>query len=241
LETPANCWVWTPRVVEVVLRPAIIDGVEDPWAFLGLEPGTSYREAKATWLRRVQLIHPDKHAGADPRLLGEANRALAQLNQAWDQIERSLRNDQREPDQTSRDRNNATASESSPRSHSGAGTSERGSSTTLDFDEEIGFLVDAVEQGALAEKIRLSPAELSELRRPFSAITSGDLLERVARALFVVMLLDAHDDPIVRVDRDVALPSSWVETYEFFADLDDPPCVFVLTEEAARLLCSVYG
>jgi hypothetical protein len=67
------------------------------------------------------------------------------------------------------------------------------------------------------------------------------LLERVTRALFVAMLLDAHDDPVVRVDREVALPSSWVETYVFLADLDDPPFVFVLTEEAARLVCSVYG
>jgi hypothetical protein len=169
---------WDYTVAEVVLGPAIIGGVEDPWAFLGLEPGTSYREAKATWLRRVQLLHPDKHAGADPRLVGEANRALAQLNEAWDQIERSLRTDQREPGQTSRDGSSTTASESGPRSRSGAGTSGHGSGATLDFDEEIGFLVDAVEQGALAEKIRLSPAELSELCRPFSAITSGDLLGR---------------------------------------------------------------
>jgi hypothetical protein len=106
----------------------------------------------------------------------------------------------------------------------------------VDLAEELEFIVDAIEQSAAAGDDHLTTHELDELRQRFSLVINGSLVHRVEQALLLAMKLDAIQDPLVSIDDSLALPGSWVETYETFADLDDPPFAFVLAEQAARIL-----
>ena len=106
----------------------------------------------------------------------------------------------------------------------------------LAIEEELGFLIDAAEQGAVAAKVTLTPTDLADLAKPFSAITNGALLTSGERALLSAMHLDERGDEVAVVDDGIAVPTSWVETFEVLAELDDPPYVFVLAERAGRRL-----
>jgi hypothetical protein len=211
--------------------------MSDSWALLGLERGATYREARAAWLRRAQLLHPDKHVGAEPSLLAEANRALAQLNAAWDDIRSTYSTEDRATraptSQPTNDRSNAEPAGSGPRSQ---GDSDKAS----DLVDELEFLIDAVEQGAVALRDHFSSSELMQLRQRFSLITNGALMYRAEASLLFAMKLDALDDLVAHVGDSLALPRSWFETYEAFADVDDPPYAFVLAEHAARTLAAEY-
>jgi curved DNA-binding protein CbpA len=56
---------------------------DDPWRVLGVEPSAPLEEARQAYLLRSQLVHPDRHQGAAPRVRAEAERAMRELNDAW--------------------------------------------------------------------------------------------------------------------------------------------------------------
>ncbi len=62
----------------------------DPWAQLGVPPGTGYEEARRAYLLRLQVVHPDRHQGASPAVLAEAERATRELTAAWEAVQRLL-------------------------------------------------------------------------------------------------------------------------------------------------------
>lgn len=51
---------------------------------LGTSPGATQDELRHAYHRRAQLLHPDRHARAPEDLLQEAQRAMADLNAAWE-------------------------------------------------------------------------------------------------------------------------------------------------------------
>jgi hypothetical protein len=62
----------------------------DPWALLGVPPGSGYDEARRAYLLRLQVVHPDRHQGASPAVLAEAERATRELNDAWEAVQGAL-------------------------------------------------------------------------------------------------------------------------------------------------------
>jgi hypothetical protein len=62
----------------------------DPWALLGVPPGSGYDEARRAYLLRLQVVHPDRHQGASPAVLAEAERATRELNEAWEAVQGAL-------------------------------------------------------------------------------------------------------------------------------------------------------
>jgi len=57
---------------------------------LGVAPTASYGEARHAYMLRSQLLHPDRHQGAPTEVLAEADRAMRELNQAWEQVRASF-------------------------------------------------------------------------------------------------------------------------------------------------------
>ena len=50
---------------------------------LGVRPSSSDVTLKRAYYRKARALHPDAHAGASAALVGEAQRAMAELNAAW--------------------------------------------------------------------------------------------------------------------------------------------------------------
>jgi hypothetical protein len=62
----------------------------DPWAVLGLPPGSSVADARAARKALAKQLHPDVHAGAPPAeqddrsaRMVQVNRALTEIQQGW--------------------------------------------------------------------------------------------------------------------------------------------------------------
>ena len=60
----------------------------DPYAVLGLNPSASDDEVRAAYRARSLLLHPDRHAEGPPHLRREAERAMAQLTEAYEAVTR---------------------------------------------------------------------------------------------------------------------------------------------------------
>ncbi|WP_317493963.1 J domain-containing protein [Haloechinothrix sp. LS1_15] len=50
---------------------------------LGIGPQASIQQAREAYKRRAKMIHPDRHAYASAEARREAERAMAELNEAW--------------------------------------------------------------------------------------------------------------------------------------------------------------
>jgi hypothetical protein len=59
----------------------------DPWSLLGVEPGAGLDAAHRAYLVRLQLLHPDRHQGASPQVLAEAERSTRELTAAWEAVQ----------------------------------------------------------------------------------------------------------------------------------------------------------
>lgn len=59
------------------------EGHTDYYAVLGVPPHATPEEIRAAYRRKIQLVHPDRHTDASEDVRTEAERASAQLNEAW--------------------------------------------------------------------------------------------------------------------------------------------------------------
>lgn len=71
------------------IRARLVPGAEpDPYAVLGVAPGTGLAEARRAWREIVRETHPDRVAarGLPPEAVKLAERRLIAVNHAWEQI-----------------------------------------------------------------------------------------------------------------------------------------------------------
>jgi DnaJ like chaperone protein len=71
------------------LRTRLVpDAVPDPWAVLGVEPGTPIEEVRKVWRTLVRESHPDRMIarGVPEEAVRMAESRLAAINTAWDEI-----------------------------------------------------------------------------------------------------------------------------------------------------------
>ena len=60
--------------------------MRDPYAVLGLEPPATADQVRAAYRARSMLLHPDLHEGRPARVRLEAERAMAQLTEAYETL-----------------------------------------------------------------------------------------------------------------------------------------------------------
>lgn len=73
----------------VSIRARLVPGAEpDPWAVLGVAPGTPLPQVRAAWRALVRETHPDRVAarGLPPEAVRLAERRLVAVNRAWKQV-----------------------------------------------------------------------------------------------------------------------------------------------------------
>lgn len=66
------------------------DAVPDPWAVLGVEPGTQIEEVRKVWRQLVRDSHPDRMIarGVPIEAIRMAEARMAAINTAWEEISR---------------------------------------------------------------------------------------------------------------------------------------------------------
>lgn len=69
-------------------------GAKDPWRILGLDPQTTFADARRQYLKLVRQNHPDQMIarGVPPEFVRIADERLAAINTAWETIEPSFNN-----------------------------------------------------------------------------------------------------------------------------------------------------
>lgn len=86
----ATAKVTTPDSAEkhYVIHPEAeeVDSNES-YTVLGVEPGCSFEALKAAWRSKVKQCHPDRLDGMAPELKDHANRELARINAAYEQLQ----------------------------------------------------------------------------------------------------------------------------------------------------------
>ena len=60
--------------------------MRDPYAVLGLESPATAEEVRAAYRARSLLLHPDLHEGRPAEVRREAERAMAQLTEAYEAL-----------------------------------------------------------------------------------------------------------------------------------------------------------
>jgi curved DNA-binding protein CbpA len=132
----------------------------DPWSVLGIEPSVTYEEARQAYRRRSRLLHPDRHPEADTELREEAERAMAALNDAWEEIASLLNRKGAEPPlspaRPSDNRRGQNQSEASP------------SDELSTPDECLDWALGALIEGGQLEGDPLSSSEITRVMRPIS-------------------------------------------------------------------------
>ena len=66
----------------------VADAEPDPWAVLGVEPGTPLADIRAAWRNLVRETHPDRMMarGLPEEALKMAEKRLIAINRAWEEI-----------------------------------------------------------------------------------------------------------------------------------------------------------
>jgi hypothetical protein len=70
---------------------------DEAWRVLGLEPTAGLDEARRAYRRRARTLHPDRHQGAAPEVVAEAERAMRELTAAWATIRHAAAPEPPEP------------------------------------------------------------------------------------------------------------------------------------------------
>ena len=60
--------------------------MHDPYAVLGIDPTATPDQIRAAYRARSMLLHPDLHEGRPDRVRLEAERAMAQLSEAYEAL-----------------------------------------------------------------------------------------------------------------------------------------------------------
>jgi curved DNA-binding protein CbpA len=124
----------------------------DPWAILGIDRSASPTEARRAYLLRSQLLHPDRHQGAPPEILAEADRSMRELTEAWDAVRRGF-----------------GENVAPPAEPASGGAPEEG------LPEEAGACIDWVltrlSEAARDQGRPMAADELARLRRPVADVT----------------------------------------------------------------------
>jgi len=70
--------------------PRVVSDEPDPYEIIGLSPGASDEEIRATWKQLMRENHPDSLAsrGVPPEFIARASEKVARINAAWDRIKR---------------------------------------------------------------------------------------------------------------------------------------------------------
>ncbi|SMX22636.1 molecular chaperone DjiA [Boseongicola aestuarii] len=78
----------TDRQFRAIRTRFVADAAPDPWAVLGVEPGTPMAEVRATWRQLVRETHPDRMMarGLPEEALKMAEKRLIAINRAWEEI-----------------------------------------------------------------------------------------------------------------------------------------------------------
>jgi len=75
-------------VAESVFSVAEMSETWDPYAVLGIAPGTALRDARRAYLRRVEELHPDRLHDTPAAVRLGAENQLKDINRAWSDIRR---------------------------------------------------------------------------------------------------------------------------------------------------------
>jgi hypothetical protein len=140
----------------------------DPWAVLGVGRSASYDEAHRAYTVRSQLLHPDRHHGAGPDVLAEAERSMRELNEAWSVVSARL-SPGAPAAPTSSLRPPSPSRPPSPPTSSPVPTNARDCAEWV-----LARLVDAGRHQGDPLTVR----ELAELRLPLGMVRSGRAFER---------------------------------------------------------------
>ncbi len=78
----------SPREFRSLRARFVPDADPDPWAILGLEPGTPLDEVRAAWRQLVRDNHPDRliARGVPEEAVKVGERRLIAINRAWEEI-----------------------------------------------------------------------------------------------------------------------------------------------------------
>jgi hypothetical protein len=145
--------------------------VSDPWTVLGIERHATPAEARRAYLLRAQLLHPDHHSHAGPEVRAEAERAMRELNEAWQAIQGTPISRDPEPDHE------------------------------MNPADCISWIVDRMVQAATAHGDPLSPIEVNTLLSPMSAVIVNRRFNRWIERRKKTLEQAIHDEPGGRVGR----------------------------------------
>ncbi|HYV44005.1 MAG TPA: DnaJ domain-containing protein [Myxococcaceae bacterium] len=83
-------WVAQPDAEEVTPVPVV---EADPWATLGVAPGTAVSDARKAFRALMTQYHPDKVAHLAPEFRELAERKTRQITEAWERIQREAKDE----------------------------------------------------------------------------------------------------------------------------------------------------
>jgi len=135
----------------------------DPWSVLGVDSSASYADARRAYLIRSQILHPDRHQDAGPGVLAEAERAMRELNDAWNTVRSALGGEGRV----------GPASGASQR-----GRAPEAPEAELSPEQCLDWVLRRLLDTARAQGDPLLPAEVDRLRLPVAAAPGGRRMEQ---------------------------------------------------------------
>lgn len=175
----------------------------DAWRVLSLEPTASLDEARRVYRLRSRVLHPDRHQGAAPEVLAEAERAMKELTAAWTTIQRA----------GSRDGSNPSRSDAS--------------ATALTLDECVDWFIGAFIEAGYAADDPVSPDDVRLALEPIATAARQSSFEswrqRRVRTLAIALAADqAQSDQI---------PREWQTYYDQLSGADTDVVLLLLLDQ----------
>jgi len=140
-------------------------------------PTASYAEARRAYVLRSQLLHPDRHQGAPTDVLAEADRAMRELNEAWEQVQAGFGHhaEQRDADERRQARPGPPSSESHDAGESPPPAEDRQPPSALAC---LDWVVDRLIEAGREHGDPLRWEEIERLRLPIAAAPGGRRFDR---------------------------------------------------------------